>query len=135
MPAKDLLAQLPKKAGYALLQWVDEMPKTFIFEALPVKTKAQVLEENYPQMLQLLTPIEWKLFTCLHERGKVRYSTLMFDLNLEDEEGFMRTSNVLHVHVKNLRAKIRYNMLPFKIITIESNSYMEGGYQLEKTES
>lgn len=130
IPKKELLRQLPQKAGYALMQWMDEMPEFFIFQGAEVRLHEEALMDKYPQLLGKLTPGEWQLLTSLFQRGKVSYSHLMYELKLEDEDGFLPTSNVLNVHVKNLRNKIRQYKLPFRVVTFEQNAYRQGSYKL-----
>lgn len=130
VPKKELLRQLPQKAGYALLQWLDEMPEYFLIEGTEIRYQEETVLEKFPDMLGKLTPVEWQLFISLYHRGKVSYSHLMYDLKLEDEDGFLPSSNALAVHVKNLRKKIRLFRFPFRVVTFEENAYRQGSYKL-----
>lgn len=130
IPKKELLRQLPDKAGYALLQWLDSMPDYFVLEGMPFKTKEAQVLEKYPNIKHLFTGKEWEIFLTLYGRGKVTYTTLMYAMGLEDVEGFLPTSNIVQVHVKNVRKHIRDNNLPFRIVTLEANSYSQGAYKL-----
>lgn len=133
IPKKDLLRQLPQQAGYALLQWFDEMPHVFQFEALPCQTKSQRLEIDYPAIKKVLTPIEWILFVALYERGKVRYSTLYALFTPEDKGLDIKAkSNGVQVHAKNFRAKLKKMSASFQLITYRQSIGGEGAFQLLK---
>ena len=131
IPRKELLRQLPQMAGYALLQWLDEMPDKFVFEAAAVKSRSEELAELYPTAFEVLTLMEWELFRALWRRGKVTHSTLYYGLHIDTEDrSLARASNVLSVHIKNLRYKIKEHQLPFRVLTFDAKHHGQGSYKL-----
>lgn len=128
IPRKDLMRQLPDKAGYALIQWLDEMPERFVFEALPVHTKADVVAKECPEVRAALLPTEWRIFVELYRRGPVRYGTLEAATGLIKGRDLVPTSNMIMVHAKNLRNKLR--PLGWDLRTHRGTRYTQGAYEL-----
>lgn len=128
--SKEVLRQLPHKAGYALLQYYDEMPKTFKFEALPLKDPNEVLEEMFPKVRKALTNMEWLYFSTLYNRGWVRRS-IFSDFHLKSKE-FVVSSNVVDVGFKNIRSNLVKNKLPFRIETKPASVLGQTYYKLIK---
>lgn len=131
IPKKELLRQLPQMAGYALIQWLDEMPDRFVFEGLPVKTKEDELNEAHPELQRLLTPKEFTLMLALYKRGKVTHSTLEADLGFLEDRSFTPNSNLLAVHIKGLRKKLNAHTR-FRILTYRAGFNRQGRYALRE---
>ncbi|WP_425905719.1 helix-turn-helix domain-containing protein [Nitrobacter sp. TKz-YC02] len=133
IPKKELLRQLPEKAGYALLAYFEELPQTFRFEALPLKTDSQVLEKHYPALRRKATPSQWILFVGLHERGRVS-SKALFNLLRRGPERkeFEVTSNIIQIHIKNLRRLLAETATPLHIITHRGGGMYDGQYEMKR---
>lgn len=116
IPKSRLLEQLPHKVGYDLIQGMDEMPEYFEFEGelVPDEKVADALSQKYPLVFKVFSLLEWKFFCELERRplGTPR-SALRVYLHAPS----FSKSNAIDVHIKNIRAKLRKNDLPFYIET------------------
>lgn len=131
IPKKELLRQLPQMAGYALIQWLDEMPDRFVFEATPILSREEEIEKAHPEVHPLLTPKEWSLFVSLYKRGKVTRSWLHAELGLLEDQTFIPESNMLDVHIKNLRKKLMHETR-FRIVTYRAGFNIQGRFALKE---
>lgn len=132
IPKKELLRQLPQQAGYALLQWLDEMPKDFVFEALPAENREEELERMFPKLFSILRASEKRLFIAMYGRGNVSDGYLIERVSMKEERTLLlgpATSNYLAVHVTNLRVKLKRYGSSFEIIR-HRGTYGQGYYQL-----
>lgn len=128
---QQLLRQLPEKAGYALLQWFEEMPQTFVFEAMLYETPMDRLSHELPEVHKVMTAVEWHMFSVLYlAKHPVRHSLLFISRNPREEMSAF--SNIVHVHVKNLRIKLQKHNFPWAIKTHKKNIICEGAFELVK---
>ena len=136
IPKNELLRQLPEKAGYALLQYLEEMPALFRFKAVPLITDSEMLEEKYPALRKRATQTEWLLFGNLYGRGRVSYR-MLFNIVycLPEHRDLEPTSNVINVHVKNLRIALAATGILFDIITGRAGAERRGGFEIKEIES
>lgn len=125
IPKKELLRQLPQKAGYALIEWLEDMPETFVFDGVAHQTPENILAGKYPHLAESCTRTEWRLFCALYERGRVTQKLLANLLKLTGDKNLEPMSNIINVHVKNLRRKLVSE--PFKILTVRSNNHENNG--------
>jgi hypothetical protein len=136
IPAKELLRQLPQKSGYALLQWLEEMPKVFVFQTLQKRTPENEVEEKYRDFYRSLTYRQKQIFVALYNRGKVSYQTLFADLNIGGEENkdLVPNSNILNVHTAQVRRKMKQFNLPLEILTHKAPNHSQTGGAYEMVE-
>jgi hypothetical protein len=127
---RELLRQLPEKAGYALMQWLEEMPLKFTFEAMPIQTKPELLEESFAELKRACTPTQWRILVTLHGRGKVYAQAIAETVGLIPHDAPSIHSNNLSVQVKNLRHRLAETNSPFQIVTYRGSNGQTGQYEL-----
>lgn len=119
---EQLLAQLPQKSGYSLIQELDGMPSFFIFEGLSAEDK----ESKYPDLMKKFTATERGIFRELETNGKATRKTIHSFCSPQGE-GIQIFTNVVDVHIKNIRRKLPRGM---KIKTIRGTRQVPGWYEL-----
>jgi hypothetical protein len=122
------LRQLPEKAGYALMQWFDAMPRTFRLQALPVQDDRDLAESKYPELWAKLTGTQRALLSSMLGRGRMTYSALYAVVRGTRRSGWEPRSNAMHCHIKNLRKALEGERL--YIQTHREGYGMAGTYEL-----
>lgn len=124
---QQLISQLPRSVYYTLLQSNDELPDTFTFDAVVAsETRSDKYQKQYPELREALTPIEWGMFLILSVNSLGATRTQLRGV-LTEKGGV--GSNIIDVHIKNLRRKLE-NM--FYIDTIRKGGGEYGRYQIRK---
>lgn len=85
------------------------------------------LIERYPRARDVLTQCEWALFLTMiqNERWYMRG-------DLEDMLDYAGTSNIIAVHIKDMRQKFAEHGLPYVIETLRGGRGGEGGYRIKR---
>lgn len=114
----DLLRQIPPGV---------DLPEKIVLDGLPYDEREDPKNE-YPDVFNVLTGIEWNMFCELADRGHASVRELAKYL-IGNRDVFV--SNNVSVHIKNMRKKLREWELPFKI-RVKRMGNERGIYILEK---
>lgn len=127
---KEVLRQLPEKAGYLLIQYLDQMPESFIFEGFDEIEPSEELVELYPEIRKAMTEGEWKIFVKLCIAGKrVKGNTLYQPQTRSDS--LDAAHNGVSVMIKNVRRKLRILKSKFEVVTHRNHAAGPGSCYYE----